>query len=511
MAQLAVTVTPEAIEGGNITEESLNAINETNDKLRAQMDALKDDLMSAMAQLAITVTPEDAQSSAANEESLKVMEDMSDKLRADMDALKDDLMSAMAQLAITVTPEEAESGATGKESLKVMEDMSDKLRAEMDMLKDDLLNGMAQLSSSVYKSEERNSDGADSLKAVNEMGDKLRSEILDLKDDLMNAMAQLAVTVTPDNAKSDNTDRLEAAVERLNDKIDTQSTEVGGLKRDLLETVAKMAVSAPSVGTTSEFMALKQEISRSKDDNEALGKEYSLQLERAIDSMNVRMQSELDKLRSELLGAISGLDVKPAEESAEITENEALKEAYSEKLSAAVENLNTNLDTQVSALKEELLYAITQVGMAVFNADDLSKDLESVKDEIAKSSEAAEAAENGYLDRLDAIADDLNERIEAQMTGLKEEMLNALSVMDTNGAEAAEGEERETAEIDYELLAERLAEKVPAIDYDELCDRLRDILPEAISKKCFRRRRTLRNRLRSACGKDRHHHSRSGL
>ena len=296
---------------------------------------------------------------------------------------------------------------------------------------------------------------------------------------MMNAMAQLAMTVTPEE-KDENTQKLEAAVGSLNEKMDSQAAEVGGLKDELLEAMAQIGMAVSSApDTKSDFMALKQEFFKSKDDAEALEKEYSLQFERAIDSMNLRMQNEIEKLRNDLLGAISDVGAKSAETSAEKTERtEALSGQYSEKILSAVDQLNANLDSQVNAMKDELIEAISQVGMSVFNVSDLAEDIASVRDEIAKSNEAAAVSESGNKERFDEFADDLNARIDTQMNDLKDDVLNAISGMEAAVADGESFGASEDGEIDYDVLADKIAEKVPAIDYEELAERMKELLPE---------------------------------
>ncbi len=314
---------------------------------------------------------------------------------------------------------------------------------------------------------------------MNEMSEKLNAEMATFRDEMMNAMAQLAMTVTPEE-KDENTQKLEAAVGSLNEKMDSQAAEVGGLKDELLEAMAQIGMAVSSApDTKSDFMALKQEFFKSKDDAEALEKEYSLQFERAIDSMNLRMQNEIEKLRNDLLGAISDVGAKSAETSAEKTERtEALSGQYSEKILSAVDQLNANLDSQVNAMKDELIEAISQVGMSVFNVSDLAEDIASVRDEIAKSNEAAAVSESGNKERFDEFADDLNARIDTQMNDLKDDVLNAISGMEAAVADGESFGASEDGEIDYDVLADKIAEKVPAIDYEALAERMKELLPE---------------------------------
>ncbi|MDE6273491.1 MAG: hypothetical protein K2L87_00380, partial [Clostridiales bacterium] len=178
----------------------------------------------------------------------------------------------------------------------------------------------------------------------------------------------------------------------------------------------------------------------------------------------------------ELLGAISNLEVKTSSNTSYRAETNAAGGEYTEKVASALDNLNSSLDMQVGALKEELLEAISQVGMAVFNAPD-KNDFASFRDQIVKS--AGSGASGDYEDKMGVIADNLNERIEAQMSGLKEEMLGAISDIKT-AAPVSDGTAKSDAQINYDWLAEKLAQKIPAIDYDFMAERVKEMLPDQL-------------------------------
>ncbi len=513
MAQLAMAVT--SGEESEKEDEKLNAaVGAFNEKLDAQssevtglkeeLNSLKDDLMSAMTQLvSATASAENAENAGSEKldaavggfhEKLDAQANEVVGIKDELTVLKDELMNAMAQLAVTVTPDGNADNAVNERLENAVGALYEKLDAqasevggikeEMSSLKEDLLNAMTQLASANASQTKTNAE-SDSARAAENYGEKLRaemqtlnenmhSEMESLKDELMNAMAQLAVSVAPEaNAGNANNEKLEEAVGSLNRKIDTQAAEVGGLKNELLEAMAQigMAVStAPD--SKSDFMALRQELVRNQDANEAM----ELQFDRAIDSLNARMQNEIGRLKSDILNAISGLEIKSSAKTTVRAEDQtAVSRESAEKIASAVDHLNTNLDTQMGALKDELLCAITQVGMAVFNAPD-KNDFASFKEQIAKSSNSFTPVSGGSEGKLEEIADNLNERIQAQMSGLKEDMLGAISEIKVS-APASETKAAD-AQINYDWLAEKLAQKVPVIDYDFMAKRVKELLPE---------------------------------
>ena len=515
------------------TEKLSAAVESLNESLDTKVAVLKDELLGAIAQVGMAVfnapdhkddfislrediaKNQGANEAAEREHSIQLeraIDDLNNTVLQEIAALKAEMREKIANVKTDdgASKSKKDSAQASDEYAEKLEEAVDALNKKIESqsrevggLKDELLEAMAQIGMAVTTVPDSRS-GLTALReeiarkqdesaaverersiqlerAIDDLNNNLLKEIAELKAEMREKIAN--VKVVSDGAEKSQKDstqaseeyaeKLEEAVGTLNKKLENQSKEVGGLKEELLEAMAQIGIAVSTVpDSQSDLMALREEIARKQDENAA--GYYPIQLDRAVDNLNSRLKIEIDNLKAEMLNAISEIKTAPVA-AVEHREGAEISDAKVAELSQSVENLNHSMDTRFNAIKDELLGAIAQVGMAVFNAPDQAEEWASVKDEIVRSNEERITAHNEYTERLDDAINAINE----QMNDVKEEVLGAISsiaVSDAGSGNAASSASESS--VNYDWLAEKLAQKVPAIDYDFMAERVKALLPE---------------------------------